>query len=246
MSDFDLGGLASNLIRSGGKVLGTVLGTAVAGPVGAAVGGPLVGQVIDMAADALGVARTPEAVNNAIASRDPADVAAQLAAKEAEAAAKWPALAQIAVSHDEVAKAQIAATADRMRDELEAMKEMPYGMKAIALFLATIWRPLYAIEGLVECAFFAGLLYRIIARAFFIDGEEANLTLLMGMTPFLTAIVLPYMTARFALLGYYMKKRTDEKIAETESGANAPIVGTAGLDVGSLVNGLLGVLMKRG
>lgn len=240
---FDFGNLASGLIRNGGKVIGTVIGSAVGGPLGGAIGGTVLNEAIGMAADALGVPRTPEAVQSAIDTRDPATVAAQLQAKEAEAAAKWPALAQIAVSHDQVMKAQIASTERRMREELNAARELPPFLKATVLFLASIWRPLYAIEGLVECGVFAWFLFRVLNAAFF-HKADGNLNMLIALTPFLTAIFLPYMMARFGLLGYYMKKRSDEKIADTESGANAPTVGTAGLDVGNLVNGLLTVVLK--
>lgn len=245
--DFDFGKLASGLIQNGGKVLGTVLGSAIGGPLGGAAGGAIVGEVVKMAAGALGVDATPGAVQDAVTNGNPADIAAKLQAAEDEAAAKWPAMAQIAISHDELAKTQIAAVQDQMKQELAAAHDLPPVLQTLVLFLAAIWRPLYALEGLVECAFFAAFLYRVLARAFFVDGEEGNLPLLISLTPFLTAIVLPYMAARFGLLGYYMRKRTEEKMADAELGAraNVPIAGGVGIDVNGLVNNLLQVVAKK-
>lgn len=80
----DLGG---QLIKAGAPIIGTAIG----GPVGGVIGSGL-GTIL---ANALGVEDTPEAVSTAIQNTPPDQLQAKLAAAESEAAAKWPALAEI-------------------------------------------------------------------------------------------------------------------------------------------------------
>lgn len=256
MSTFDFSKLPGLLIKSGAPILGTVLGTAVGGPLGGAIGGALGGAigggeaqsgggvidtVIGMAAEALGVDANGPAVQAAVDSMDPEVLKAKFAAAEADAAARWPALAQIAVANAEVAKAQIAATEARMRDEMLAAQTLPGRVRVVMLVMQTIWRPLYAIEGLVECAFFALFIYRVLNDAF-LHGNTAQVALLNALLPVLTVVLVPYMGFRFSLLGYYMKKRSDEKVARLESAAPA----AGGLDLGRLLDGFIALATRRG
>jgi hypothetical protein len=97
--------LAGTLARAGAPIIGTALG----GPLGGMIGGAI-GNVI---ANSLGVEPTPEAVNNAITTKDPQVIAAQLSAAETEAQAKWPAIAEIAKAAEEGRTARFeAGTAD--------------------------------------------------------------------------------------------------------------------------------------
>jgi len=82
-----------------------ILGSALGGPLGGTIGG-FVGKII---AEALGVEATPEAVNNAIENGETSVVLATLKAVEAEAAERWPALAQIE-GHERRAETAIAQT----------------------------------------------------------------------------------------------------------------------------------------
>jgi len=69
--------LAGTLAKAGAPIIGAALG----GPIGGTIGG-IVGKFI---AEALGVEETPEAVNNAIQTGDPATVNAALASADAQA-----------------------------------------------------------------------------------------------------------------------------------------------------------------
>lgn len=253
-----LGDVAGMLVKAGAPVLGTVLGTvlipipgvgsalgglagnAVAGLIsdssggdaGAGVGG-IVNDVIGSAAKALGVPQTLEAVSGGLAEalkQAPDVLKAKFAAEEAEAAARYPAQAQIAQAYAEVAKEQIEATRQQMQAELAAAGTISWAwLRNFTLFMAAIWRPLYAVEGLVECAGFAYLLYWILSDAFK-NGHTMQIQLLASVISSLTTLLMFYMSCRFGLLGFYMKKRSDEKVA----GAPA----TSSLGLGDLVSGL--------
>lgn len=103
--------LAGSLVKAGAPVIGTALGGPLGGMIGAGIG-----QVI---ANSLGVTATPDAINTAIITGDPAVVQAQLTAAEAEAQAKWPALAQIAQAEADLGKAQVSEIGETMRAELK-------------------------------------------------------------------------------------------------------------------------------
>lgn len=109
---FDWAKLGINIARAGAPVLGTALG----GP----LGGMIAGGAVDILAKALGVDATPEAVNNAVVNGDPAAVNAALSAADAEAQAKWPAIAQIAQAMAEVDKENIAQVNETIRAEVQA------------------------------------------------------------------------------------------------------------------------------
>ena len=100
--------LAGPLVKAGAPAIGTALGGPLGGLIGQTVGGLLAG--------ALGVPATPEAVDQALKDTPAADLAGKLAAVEAEAQAKWPALAEIAKAEAEAA----IAVNETMRAELAA------------------------------------------------------------------------------------------------------------------------------
>ena len=102
--------LGGALIKAGAPVIGGAL----LGPLGASIGSALGGIV----ADALGVEATPEAVNDALANTPADQLQAKLAAAESEAAAKWPALAEMAKADAEDRTAQSRAINQTMRAEL--------------------------------------------------------------------------------------------------------------------------------
>ena len=85
--------LAGTLVKAGAPIIGGALG----GPIGTMIGGAI-GNVV---ANALGVEATPEAVDKAIATTPPEVLVAKLSAAEAEAQAKWPALADMVKAQEE-------------------------------------------------------------------------------------------------------------------------------------------------
>ena len=80
--------LGGALIKAGAPIIGTALGGPLGGMIGDAVGGVLAGT--------LGVPAAPDAVNDALKTAPAGELQAKLSAADAEAAAKWPALAEIA------------------------------------------------------------------------------------------------------------------------------------------------------
>lgn len=94
----DIGG---QLIRAGAPIIGGAIG----GPIGGLIGSGL-GNVL---ADALGVEPTPEAVGKAIETTPPEALTAKLSAAEAEAQAKWPALAEMVKAQEEGKTARFVA-----------------------------------------------------------------------------------------------------------------------------------------
>lgn len=98
---------AAKLAALGLPILGKALGTLVGGQI------PIFGDMIEgagenigigaakMIADALGVEPTPEAINNAIETQPTTQVVQALQTAESEAAAKWPALAEMVRAREE-------------------------------------------------------------------------------------------------------------------------------------------------
>lgn len=76
-----LSSIAATLAKQGAPVLGGLIGTAIGGPIGATIGG-LAGKALETVADALGSARTPEAIADALTKPEAAD-----AVRKAEAGA---------------------------------------------------------------------------------------------------------------------------------------------------------------
>lgn len=101
--------LAGTLARTGAPIIGAALG----GPLGGTIGG-VIGNIV---ANALGVDPTPEAVNTAITTGDPATVQAQLSSADAQAAAKWDAITKIAQAQAEVDKVNIQQINETIRAE---------------------------------------------------------------------------------------------------------------------------------
>jgi len=101
--------LGGELIRSGAPVIGTALG----GPMGGMIGGVLG----DIVAKQLGVENTPAAIDNAIKTMPPDQLAARLTAAEAEATAKYSFLTEQAKAQADVAKTQVEAVNETIRAE---------------------------------------------------------------------------------------------------------------------------------
>lgn len=186
----DLGG---KLARVGAPIIGTALG----GPLGGMIGGAL-GNVV---ADALGVENTPEAVNEAITTRDPQIIAAQLSAAEAEAQAKWPALAEIAKVEAEDRTAQAETINLTMRQEL----------KHVGWYH---WRHLLGYAVLYQVMSFTTLAIYLLLRS-----EPLVMEKFIAL---LNASVVP-MGGVYALLGYVAKSNSDMKIAAV-TGEKPPTV----------------------
>lgn len=104
--------LGGTLAKTGFPIIGAALG----GPLGGTIGG-VVGGIV---ASALGVDNTPEAVNTAITTGDPAVVNAALAKAEAEVSAKWATIEAIAKAEAEVNKVNIEQINETMRAEIDA------------------------------------------------------------------------------------------------------------------------------
>lgn len=77
-----LGNLAGELFKAGASNLGTIVGTAIGGPVGG-----IAGKVVDTLAEALGTAKTPEAVADAIPTKP--EVVAEIEAQSPELVKVW-------------------------------------------------------------------------------------------------------------------------------------------------------------
>lgn len=145
-------------------------------------------------------------------------IKAMLSAKEAEAQAKWPAIAQMAQANAEVAKQQIDAVKEEMTGELTQAGQLSPGLlRNITICMQTWWRPLYAFEGLAECGVFFFLIVIRVLYAGFFKNQYTGIEHLVDTLVKLTPVLSLYMGARFALLGYYMKRRTDEKVEATRS-----------------------------
>jgi hypothetical protein len=108
----DIGGVVAPFAPTIGKVIGGLIPLP-----GASLGGELLGGMI---ARQFGVEATPEAVNHAIRNAPPDVAAEKLAAAEAEAQAKWPALAEIAKAEAADRTAQAQAINETIRAEVAA------------------------------------------------------------------------------------------------------------------------------
>lgn len=187
--------LAGPLIKLGAPTIGTALGGPLGGMIGGAVGN-ILGSV-------LGVPATPEAVGRAIKDTPAAELQDKLAAAEADAQAKYPALAEIAKAEAEAQAKTAAETQLTMRAEMASGDP-----------LQRWWRPLYALELTVECAALAIVIIR--------DLWGGDTTVLTVATQ-ATALLLGYWGLRFGVLGVYVQGRSREKEA-TITGQLAPSV----------------------
>jgi len=179
-------------------------------PVVGPFAGPLVADAIgNLIAGKLGVEATPEAVTEAIETQPTSEVLSKLQAAEAEASAKWPALAEIAKAEEETARTQITTTAQSMKQEVLAASELGESKwRTAVLVMNTAWRPLFALEFLLECFCFALLL-----GVTLVSNDQFDVDAVVKLWP----LILPYMGARFGVIGYQMNLRTREKESVTEA-----------------------------
>jgi hypothetical protein len=187
--------LAGTLVKAGAPIIGTAIGGPIGGMLGNAIG--------NVVANALGVENTPEAVEHAITTGDPAVVAAQLSAAEAEAQAKWPALARIAEVEAEDRTAQSEAINLTMRAELKTIG-------------AWHWRHLLGYAVLYQTLVFTTLAAYLVLVA---DIKRVEVFIAL-----LAASVVP-MGGVYALLGFVAKSNENIKIAAV-TGEKPPTVAT--------------------
>jgi hypothetical protein len=186
----DLGGA---LVKAGAPIIGRALGGPLGGMIGDAVGGVL--------ADALGVAPNPDAVDSAIKTAPAGELSAKLSAAEAEAQAKWPALAEIAKADAEAQAGALAETHETMRIEA-----------ASGDIVQRWWRPIYAFELTLECTIcWALAMWDLAFGAGKIAAWAVNASGLLSV----------YWGARFGVLGVYVNGRSREKEAAL-TGQSAP------------------------
>lgn len=79
-----LGELAGALFKAGASNLGTIVGAAIGGPAGG-----IAGKVVDTLAEALGTAKTPEAVAEGVAQKP--EIVAEIEAQSPELVKAWQA-----------------------------------------------------------------------------------------------------------------------------------------------------------
>ncbi|ALK08964.1 3TM-type holin [Blastochloris viridis] len=178
----DLGGA---LVKAGAPIIGRALGGPLGGMIGDSIGGVI--------ADALGVEPTPDAVDKAL-EETPADtLGPKLSAAEAEAQAKWPALADIA-------KADAEAQAQALGETNETMRIEAVSGDVVQRW----WRPIYAFELTLECAVcWALAMWDLAFGAGKIAAWAVNASGLLSL----------YWGARFGVLGVYVNGRSREKEA---------------------------------
>lgn len=186
-----------------------------AGPLIVQFGGEMIDDAIGkLIAETLGVEATPEAVKTAIETMPTTEVVEKLKAAEAVASARWPALTEIAKAEEETARVQIVTTAESMKQEVFAATELKESKwRTAVLVMNAIWRPLYALEFLIECMCFATLLGITLVK-----NDQFDIDAVVKLWP----LIALYMGARFGLLGYHMNLRTREKEAVTEAVTDAP------------------------
>ncbi len=187
------------LMQSAAPTIGSLLGGLIPFPGGSIIGEEL-GKIV---ADQFGVPATPEAVNAAI-QNTPSDVATQkLQAAEAEAVAKWPALAQIAQAEAGDRSAQSQAINATM--QAEVAKGQPWWA----------WRNLWGYSVMVECAAVGIIILKDLAT-----GNTAGVTVFLNATSFFYT----WYGMRIGVLGYIFRGASNEKIAAV-TGENPGIVG---------------------
>jgi hypothetical protein len=205
--------LAPSLEKFGVPILKTAITMGVGTiPIVGGILGPIAADAVGgMLASAFGTDATPAAVNVAIAAAPPDVAAAKLAQVNAEAVAKWPALAAMAEADAKVDIADIQANKDVMVAQIASADMIPEGgWKTFLVIANAIWRPLFALEFLVECAYLffggvTGILHAIAAQ------QYSDIDQITKLMPLVTLLLLPYLAARFGILGYHMKLRTNEK-----------------------------------
>lgn len=187
------------LVTSAAPTIGSILGGFIPFP-----GGSLIGQELgEIIAKQFGVAPTPDAVNAAI-QNSPSDIAAQkLQAAEAEAVAKWPALAQIAQAEAGDRTAQSQAINATMTAEVA--KGQPWWA----------WRNIWGYSVACECAGVGSIILYDLAI-----GSDKAVTLFLSASNFF----LTWYGMRIGVLGYIFRGASNEKIAAV-TGETPSIVG---------------------
>lgn len=187
------------LMQSAAPTIGSLLGGLIPFPGGSLIGEEL-GKIV---AAQFGVEATPEAVNRAI-QNTPSDIATQkLQAAEAEAVAKWPALAQIAQAEGADRTAQSQAINATM--QAEVAKGQPW----------YAWRNLWGYSVMVECSAVGCIILKDLAT-----GNTAGVTVFLGASAFFYT----WYGMRIGVLGYIFRGASNEKIAAV-TGENPGIVG---------------------
>jgi hypothetical protein len=189
--------LAGSLIRAGAPIIGSALGGPLGGMVATSVG--------EIVAQALGVEATPEAVNRAIESAPPSQLAAKLSAADAEVQAKWPALADMVKAEADLGKSQVGAMGETMRTELQLASLLTGRARSIVGVMQAVWRPYIMLVWGTTLPFQLGaVLHRAYAK------DAASLAELGSLLYALAA----FNTGPAALAGVYAWGRTKEKIAD--------------------------------
>jgi hypothetical protein len=175
------------VLQASAPTLGGLLGGLIPFPGGAMMGQEL-GTIL---ANQFGVPATPEAVNNAI-QNTPSDLAAQkIAAAEAEATAKWPALAQIGVANAQSNASQADSINATMKAELAA------GQRWYA------WRNLYGYSVVIEVSTTSlVLVYGMVFDAYVMKNFMNSMS-----------FILSWYGLRFGLLGFVANAAANEKVA---------------------------------
>lgn len=189
----DLGGA---LAKAGAPVIGRALG----GPLGELIANQLGGFI----ASSLGVEGAPDAVDRALRERPANTIRDTLAAADAEAAERWPALVEIEKAWADAAVRSLAETQITMRAEA-----------ASGDLVQRWWRPIYALETVFECAV---LWIVVLADIKFAGGKIA--AFIVAAQGLLTT----YWSARFGVFGVYVGVRSIEKITGTAADKLAPSV----------------------
>jgi hypothetical protein len=176
------------IMQSAAPTIGSILGGLIPFP-----GGSIIGQELGtIIARQFGVDPTPDAVNQAIQSA-PSDVAAaKLQAAEAEAVAKWPALAQIAQAEAGERTAQSQAINATM--QAEVAKGQPWWA----------WRNLWGYSVMIECGAVGCIILKDLAT-----GNTAGVTVFLNATSFFYT----WYGMRIGVLGYIFRGASNEKIA---------------------------------
>lgn len=179
--------IAGPLLAQAAPTIGSVLGGLIPFP-GSSMAGEVVGQMI---AKQFGVPATPEAVGKAIQDAGPAGAAEKLAAAEAEAAAKWPALAQMAQARFQSNSAESESINATMRAELAAGQKW------------WTWRNLYGYSvGIEATATSWVILYALVWDKTVFNAVSQSFGFFMS-----------WYGMRFGLLGYIHNGASNEKIA---------------------------------
>lgn len=181
----ELGRVVGPILANNAPTIGGVLGGLIPIP-----GGSLIGEAMgNLLAAQFGVPPTPDAVGKAILS-DP-NAAAKITAAETEAAAKWPALAEIAKANAASNAAQAVEINATMR--AETAKGLPW----------YAWRNLYGYSVAFECT----LVSLILCFAIVFD------PLIFKRASESLSFFLSWYGLRMGLLGYIHNQSTQEKVA---------------------------------